>query len=128
MVETWKTERLLFTSFLKSSLREGDPTAATILSEPGPFDLEPGQTLVLAAEAGGDQTVTFAGTVATRLGAAQNFAGIIGGETLELTIGDQAFSIVFDAARRLAPVRLLTATSATQAAQAAALPGNLPWI
>jgi hypothetical protein len=82
-----------------SKTLQGTGTAYAVVSavNPGPYNLESGQTLVVSVNGGGDLTATFTGTAATKAGVgavAATGAGSItltinGGETQTIPIGGE---------------------------------------
>lgn len=62
------------------------PTAGSVLgTNAGPWDLEPGDTLVIAIDGGAADTATFDATAAARESGAENFA-LVNGQTLTVSI------------------------------------------
>ncbi len=62
------------------------PTAGQVTSATGPFNLEPGDTLTVAFEAGGNQTATVTATAVTRTAANNGPYVLANGMTLQLSV------------------------------------------
>ena len=64
----------------------GAATPGQVDSNAQPFNLEPGQTLVISIDGGGDQTFTFAATAASRTAGANGPYALTNGMQLEVAI------------------------------------------
>ena len=64
----------------------GAATPGQVDSNAQPFNLEPGQTLVVSIDGGGDQTFTFAATAASRTAGANGPYALTNGMTLQVAI------------------------------------------
>lgn len=71
------------------------PSAGVVTSAVQPYNLEPGWTLVVSVDGGGDQTFTFLGTAPSRVSAAEPFA-LADGNQLALTVNGVAFTKTFN--------------------------------
>jgi uncharacterized protein len=65
------------------------PSAGTVTSAVQPYNMEPGQTLVVAFEAGGDQTFTFAAVASSLVSGAEPFA-LVDAQTLTFVVNGGA--------------------------------------
>lgn len=71
-------------------------TAGSVTSAVGPFNLEPGDTLIVAFESGGNQTVTIAATAASRTAGANGPYALSNGQQLSFSInGGSVFTKTF---------------------------------
>lgn len=73
----------------------GANTAATVVSSVGPWALANGDTLVVAFNAGGDQTFTISAAAATKTGSGASYASVTAGHTLTVTLSGVQYVITF---------------------------------
>lgn len=73
----------------------GGDVGATIVSSAGPWALAHGDTLVVAFNAGGDQTFTLSAVAATKTGSGASYASVTAGHTLTLTLSGTQYVVTF---------------------------------
>jgi len=73
----------------------GGDVGGTVASDPGPWALANNDTLVVAFNAGGDQTFTIQAAAATKTGSGATYAAVTAGHTLTLTLSGTQYVVTF---------------------------------
>lgn len=73
----------------------GGDEGGTVVSDPGPWALAAGDTLVVAFNAGGDQTFTIAATAAIKTGSGATYSAVTAGHSITIDINSTQYQAVF---------------------------------